>query len=76
MKNFYNHLMYEFRPEHHSNKMKNEGDVFLARKTFLNEKNNNLEFLLYKRFNWMNHYIKKGSKVIYLGSGAGLIEFF
>tara|TARA_B100000963_G_scaffold294238_1_gene264831 strand:+ start:308 stop:478 length:171 start_codon:yes stop_codon:yes gene_type:complete len=56
--------------------MKNEGDVFLARKTFLNEKNNNLEFLLYKRFNWMNHYIKKGSKVIYLGSGAGLIEFF
>ena len=76
MKNLYKHLMHEFKPEHSSNKMKNEGDVFLARKTFLNEKNNNLEFLLYKRFNWMNHYIKKGSKVIYLGSGAGLIEFF
>ena len=68
--------MYEFTPEHISNKMKNEGDVVLARKTFLNEKNNNLEFLLYKRFNWMNRYIEKGSKVIDLGSGAGLIEFF
>ena len=56
--------------------MKNEGDVVLARKIFLNEKNNNLEFLLYKRFNWMNLYIKKGSKVIDLGSGAGLIEFY
>ena len=33
--------MYEFTPEHISNKMKNEGDVVLARKTFLNEKNNN-----------------------------------
>jgi len=76
MKNLYNHLMHEFIPEHHSNKMKNEGDVVLARKTFLKEKNNNLEFLLYKRFNWMNRYIKKGSKVIDLGSGAGLIEFF
>tara|TARA_B100000900_G_scaffold415870_1_gene447616 strand:- start:3086 stop:3700 length:615 start_codon:yes stop_codon:yes gene_type:complete len=68
--------MYEFTPEHISNKMKKEGYVVLARKTFLNEKNNNLEFLLYKRFDWMNHYIKKGFRVIYLGSGAGLIEFF
>ena len=76
MKNLYNHLMNEFKPKHSSNKMKNEGDVVLARKIFLNEKKNNLEFLLYKRFNWMNRYIKKGSKVIDLGSGAGLIEFF
>ena len=68
--------MNEFKPKHSSNKMKNEGDVVLARKIFLNEKKNNLEFLLYKRFNWMNRYIKKGSKVIDLGSGAGLIEFF
>tara|TARA_Y100000591_G_scaffold323371_1_gene341072 strand:+ start:3539 stop:4366 length:828 start_codon:yes stop_codon:yes gene_type:complete len=76
MKNLYYHLMHEFKPEHISNKMKNEGDVVLARKIFLSEKKNNLKFLLYKRFNWMNHYIKKGSRVIDLGSGAGLIEFF
>ena len=68
--------MYEFKPDHIDNKMKNEGDVEQARKIFLKNKINNLDFLLFKRFNWMNKYIKNGSTVIDLGSGAGLIEFY
>tara|TARA_B100000315_G_C14449333_1_gene528360 strand:- start:86 stop:877 length:792 start_codon:yes stop_codon:yes gene_type:complete len=68
--------MWEYFPHHHENKMGHEGDVELARKNYLENKTNNLDFLLYKRYNWMNKYIKKNQKVIELGSGAGFLQFY
>ena len=53
----------------------NEGDVELARASFL-KTNHNLSFLLNKRFSWMNNYISNGMKVIELGSGTGLLRHF
>ena len=45
--------------------------IYKSRKRFINKKNNNLIFLLKKRFIWMDKYIKD-KKIIYeLGSGNG-----
>lgn len=68
--------MREYKPKDIDNKMENEGDVELDRKIYLKNKINNLDFLLFKRFDWMNEFIKNRSAVIDLGSGAGLIEFY
>ena len=38
--------------------------------------NNNLRFLLKKRFSWMKKYIKNKKTVIEIGSGNGLIKKF
>ena len=76
MNSIYEKLMIEFLPNHSENKMGHEGDVELARKRYIKKKTNNLDFLLNKRFNWMNNYIKKEHKVIELGSGAGLSQFY
>ena len=76
IKDIYTKIMLEYKPKHSDNKMKNEGDVELAREIYLKNRINNLDFLLFKRFNWMNDFIKKGSTVIDLGSGAGLIKFY
>ena len=76
MIDIYTKIMREFKPKHIDNKMENEGDVELARKIYLKNKINNLDFLLFKRFDWMNEFIKNRSTVIDLGSGAGLIEFY
>lgn len=59
-----------------NSKMHHVGDIDLARKIFLKEKFNNLNYLLNKRFTWMNQYIKPNSKTIELGSGAGFSELF
>ncbi len=45
-------------------------------KTFISEKkkNNNLKFLLEKRFNWMKQYLRRKKNIIELGSGNGFIK--
>ncbi len=58
------------------NKMKNEGDVLLARSLFLKKRHNNVDFLLKERFSWMNKYLKSNMKIIEIGSGAGFSEFY
>ena len=58
------------------NKMNHEGDVLLARSLFLKKRHNNVDFLLKKRFSWMNNYLKTGMKIIEIGSGAGFSEFY
>ena len=68
--------MREYKPEHIDNKIENEGDVELARKIYLKNKINNLDFLLFKRFDWMNEFFTNRSAVIDFGPGAGLIEFY
>jgi SAM-dependent methyltransferase len=63
-------------PEHDKNLMKNEGDVEAARNYYFLNRPNNLNFLLKKRYEWMNKYISDNSKVIELGSGAGFAKEF
>ena len=53
---------------------KKNPNIFIERKKIFQSKNLNLNFLLSKRFLWMNDYIKKGSVVIELGSGNGCIK--
>ena len=66
----------EFFPEHNENKMLNVGNVELARTTFINSRGNNLEFLLRKRYEWMNDYLD-GKDVIYeLGAGPGFSKYY
>ena len=65
-----------FFPSHKENKMKNEGDLEYSRNTFLKKKFNNLDFLLRKRFEWMNDYIQGGMKIVEIGSGSGFLKFY
>ena len=53
---------------------KKNPNIFIERKKIFQSKNLNLNFLLSKRFLWMNDYIKKGSVIIELGSGNGCIK--
>jgi len=53
---------------------KKKPNIFVERKKIFKSKNLNLNFLLGKRFLWMNDYIKKGNIVIELGSGNGCIK--
>ena len=46
-------------------------DIPASRKRFKNNKNNNVKFLLEKRFNWMMSYIAGKKNIIELGSGNG-----
>lgn len=67
----------KYKPDgHHSNRMKFEGDTIRARKYYFNGASSNLKILLYNRFNWMNNFIKDGSKGIEVGAGTGLSKEF
>lgn len=61
---------------HQENRMKNEGDLALARNSFINNKPNNLDVLLYQRYHWMNEYLQNASKVYELGCGAGFSKIY
>lgn len=65
-----------FFPNHDENRMKNEGNIELARKMFFIKPSNNVRFLLKNRFEWITHFIKEKKVIIELGSGAGLIKEF
>tara|TARA_Y100000590_G_scaffold198641_1_gene225587 strand:+ start:4881 stop:5675 length:795 start_codon:yes stop_codon:yes gene_type:complete len=56
----------EFKPK----KIK-KCDISESRKRFKNKKNNNIRFLLEKRFLWMKKYIHQKKNIIELGSGNG-----
>ena len=47
-----------------------------ARETFLRKRPGNLEFLLKKRYEWMNEYADGRTAVVELGSGLGLSREF
>ena len=65
-----------FSPKHNENKMENEGDLIKARNSFLNKRFNNVDYLLRKRYNWMNNYISPGMKVIEIGCGTGFSKLY
>lgn len=66
----------EYFPEHEENRMKNEGNVNLARSSFVNKKPSNLDFLLRKRYSWMNPFLKGKDNIYELGSGTGFSSFY
>mgnify|MGYP006184746013 CR=1 FL=1 len=51
-----------------------DDDVYNSRKKIFQSNNKNLDFLLRKRFLWMNDYIKNKKIIIELGSGNGCIK--
>ena len=63
-------------PTHEENRFANEGDVGRAREFFLKHRPRNLEFLLRKRYEWMNAYIQPGQRVVEFGAGSGLSKEF
>ncbi len=54
------------------NRMADVGNVAKAREAFLKHRPSNLEFLLKKRYIWMNEFIGKGECGIEIGCGTGL----
>lgn len=63
-------------PTHDQNRFAHEGDVARARATFLARRPGNLEFLLCKRYAWMNAYLEPGMRVVEFGAGSGLGKEF
>jgi 2-polyprenyl-3-methyl-5-hydroxy-6-metoxy-1,4-benzoquinol methylase len=65
-----------FFPKHEENRMQNEGNVVESRKTFMNKRFNNLDYLLKSRYEWMKPYLKKDMKIVDIGCGAGLSKLY
>ena len=57
-----------------TNRMKVVTDVVKALNDFKTGKNKNLEFLLSKRFAWMNKFIYEADHGFEVGSGAGFLK--
>ncbi len=64
----------QFKKE--ENKMKSIGNIRTARDLYYSSASENLRYLLYKRFNWMNKFIKDTDYGIEVGSGAGFSKDF
>ena len=58
------------------NKMKIVADTKKAIEIFNSNKSKNLRFLLKKRFEWMNNFIKDNDIGIEFGSGAGFAKHY
>lgn len=76
-------LFKEYHPKTSDNRLKDVTDVAKSRKFYYQNnsakpENNltNLRFLLKKRYQWMNNYIKPGDKVLELGCGIGVSKDF
>ena len=65
--------MKKYTPRSHGeNRMNNEGDTIRARKNYYLKNNQNLEFLLKNRYNWMNKHIESKDIGIEVGAGTGV----
>lgn len=65
-----------YRPAHKDNRMRDEGDVAKARKSYFSKPSNNLNFLLAGRYSWMNDYIKETDSGLEIGAGTGISKIF
>lgn len=65
-----------FAPLAAENRMSVVDDVAASRKGYLENEPNNLKFLLEKRYQWMNDFIKLNDVGVEVGCGNGLSEFF
>lgn len=66
----------EFFPKHSENRMKSEGDTRTARDNFIKNRFKNVDFLLRKRYEWMNTELKTTQKIIEVGAGAGFSKLY
>jgi SAM-dependent methyltransferase len=71
-------LLQEYFPvSHEQNRMWSEGDVVSARDRYYKSPLRNLQFLLRKRFAWMNTYIPTAAEsVVEIGCGMGVSKDF
>ena len=58
------------------NKMNSIANTKIARDLYYSSKNQNVKFLLEKRFSWMNKFISENDRGIEVGSGAGFSKDF
>lgn len=58
------------------NKMRTLANTKEAISHYKSSKSNNLKFLLKKRFNWMNDFIKEEDSGLEVGSGAGFAKYY
>jgi SAM-dependent methyltransferase len=65
-----------YRPARAENRMHGEGDVRAAREHFFARRGGNLEFLLRRRYEWMNDYIGPSDRGIEIGCGTGVSKLF
>ncbi|ATC64733.1 methyltransferase type 11 [Nibricoccus aquaticus] len=63
-------------PDPNANRMNHVGDVVRARENYLKYRPSNLTYLLRKRFEWMNDFIRPGESGIEVGCGTGLSKLF
>lgn len=68
--------MNRYRPARAENRMRSEGDVRAAREHFFAHRGGNLEFLLRRRYEWMNDYIGPNDRGIEIGCGTGVSKVF
>jgi len=59
-----------------ANRMRTISNTGYAKKIYKESKNQNVKYLLMKRFGWMNDYIKKDDVGIEVGSGSGFAKDF
>ena len=76
MKKFLFPFPREYFPAPNANRMKNTGDLKLARESFFENKPNNLTWLLSSRFTWMNKFSHNLSSIIEVGAGTGFSKEF
>ena len=70
------HIKKKINFAHGQSKMKNEGDIILARDNFFKKNNKNLFHLLKNRFEWMNDFINENDIILELGSGTCISKKF
>lgn len=58
------------------NLLQNVGDAVIAREYYYKQKPTNLVFLLQKRYDWMNKFIKANDSVLEVGCGMGVAKDF
>lgn len=63
-------------PSPEKNRFLHAGDVLGARKYFDQNKPNNLNYLLEKRYKWMNKYLADKTRIIELGCGPGFGAYY
>ncbi len=69
-------LSKKFHAKPNANKMQQVDDVAASRKDFIENRPQNLNFLLEKRYRWMNDYIQKNDVGIEVGCGNGVSKLF
>jgi len=63
-------------PSKYDARLSNVGNVDEARKIFLESRPKNLEYLLKKRYGWMNDFLSENQAGFEVGAGAGLSKCF